>query len=319
LCLVHACTHNFFFLVLAGTIGVISPSGHEVGPFLPIEQAALSHVVSPNFRTEVFAWYTLVGSLATAVGAFCGGAVTHLLQKSLVTPFNSYRVVVVAYAALGALLTLLFLRLTAAAEVHQPQEKSVEAANLKTFFPSSIEIVRSFRPRFICRRVRGSKLRRLLVYLRFGVNPGTLGAIFFWANLFAGFSALLASRLASRIDLVQTMVVTHLPSNILLVLVPLMPSLGLAIALLLLRFSISQMDVPTRQSYTMAVVSPRERSAAAGITGVARTTGAAISPLFAGLLFTRPALISVPFFLAGGLKIVYDLWLYRAFAHVRGN
>jgi MFS family permease len=98
-----------------------------------------------------------------------------------------------------------------------------------------------------------------------------------------------------------------------------MPNLGLAIALLLLRFSISQMDVPTRQSYTMAVVSPEERSAAAGITGVARTTGAAISPLFAGLLFAHPALISVPFFLAGGLKIVYDLLLYRAFAHVRSN
>jgi MFS family permease len=151
------------------------------------------------------------------------------------------------------------------------------------------------------------------------VNPATLGTIFFWANLLAGISALLASRLASRIGLVQTMVVTHLPSNILLVLVPLMPNLGLAIALLLLRFSISQMDVPTRQSYTMAVVSPEERSAAAGITGVARTTGAAISPLFAGLLFAHPALISVPFFLAGGLKIVYDLLLYRAFAHVRSN
>ena len=109
--------------------------------------------------------------------------------------------------------------------------------------------------------------------------------IFFWANVFAGISALLASRLASRIELVKTMVVTHLPSNVLLILVPLMPTLGLAITVLLIRFSISQMDVPTRQSYTMAVVSPEERSAAAGITGVARTTGAAISPLFAGLLF----------------------------------
>jgi predicted MFS family arabinose efflux permease len=112
------------------------------------------------------------------------------------------------------------------------------------------------------------------------------------------------------------MVVTHLPSNVLLILVPLMPTLSLAVLVLLLRFSISQMDVPTRQSYTMAVVSPEERSAAAGITGVARTTGAAISPLFVGLLFARPSLISVPFFLAGGLKIVYDLLLYRAFARV---
>src|SRR5438132_5747724 len=119
-------------------------------------------------------------------------------------------------------------------------------------------------------------------YLRFGVEPGTLGAIFFWANLFAGISALLASRLAVRIGLVRTMVVTHLPSNILLILVPLMPTLSLAILVLLLRFSISQMDVPTRQSYTMAVVRPAERSAAGGITGGARTAGAAISPIFAG-------------------------------------
>jgi len=116
---------------------------------------------------------------------------------------------------------------------------------------------------------------------------------------------------------VRTMVVTHLPSNILLILVPLMPNLSLAVAVLLLRFSISQMDVPTRQSYTMAVVSPDERSAAAGITGVARTTGAAIAPVFAGLLFAKPALINLPFFIAGALKIIYDLLLYRAFVRLQ--
>ncbi len=125
-------------------------------------------------------------------------------------------------------------------------------------------------------------------YLRFGVDPGTLGVIFFWANIFAGISALLASRLASRFGLINTMVVTHLPSNILLILVPLMPNLSLAVLVLLVRFSISQMDVPTRQSYTMAVVSAEERSAAAGITGVARTTGAAISPLFVGIHVCSP-------------------------------
>jgi len=109
------------------------------------------------------------------------------------------------------------------------------------------------------------------------------------------------------------MVVTHLPSNILLMLIPLMPTLPLAALMLLLRFSISQMDVPTRQSYTMAVVAPEERSAASGITGVARTTGAALSPLFAGLLFSRPSMIDAPFFIAGTLKIAYDLLLFRAF------
>jgi MFS family permease len=154
-------------------------------------------------------------------------------------------------------------------------------------------------------------------YLRFGVDPGTLGVIFFWANIFAGISSLLASRLASRFGLINTMVATHLPSNILLILVPLIPNLSSAVLVLLVRFSISQMDVPTRQSYTMAVVSAEERSAAAGITGVARTTGAAISPLFAGFMFARPSLINAPFFIAGTLKIAYDLLLYKEFAGVR--
>jgi predicted MFS family arabinose efflux permease len=154
-------------------------------------------------------------------------------------------------------------------------------------------------------------------YLRFGVDPRTLGAIFFWANVFAGISALLASRLAARFGLINTMVATHLPSNVLLIMVPLMPSLELAVLVLLVRFSISQMDVPTRQSYLMAVVSPDERSAAAGITGVARTIGAAISPLFVGFMFARPALVNLPFFIAGTLKIVYDLLLYKAFIDVQ--
>src|SRR5206468_8964375 len=153
--------------------------------------------------------------------------------------------------------------------------------------------------------------------VRFGVSAAGLGAIFFGANVLAGLSALSASRLAARFGLVRTMVFTHLPSNVLLVLVPLMPTLPLAVAVLLLRFSISQMDVPTRQSYVMAVVAPAERSAAGGVTGVARTVGAAISPLFAGLCFARPSLVNLPFFIAGTLKIVYDLVLYKRFVSVR--
>ena len=154
-------------------------------------------------------------------------------------------------------------------------------------------------------------------HLRFGIEPGALGVIFVTANVLAGVSALLAARLAARFGLINTMVATHLPSNILLILVPLMPTLPLAVAVLWLRFSISQMDVPARQSYVMAVVPPEERSAAAGITGVARTLGAAVSPLLAGALFARPEWISVPFFIAGTLKIVYDVSLYRAFVTVR--
>ena len=318
-----ACTHNFLLLILAGTIGVISPSGNEVGPFLPIEQAALSHVVPARTRTEVFAWYTLTGSLATATGALCGGTLTHALQKNVMTPVVSYRVVVILYAALGVMLAVVFTRLSSAAEVSVPGDDSAFPATLKDFFGigrsrhvviklSSLFALDSFAGGFVIQ-----SFAAYWFYLRFGVNPGTLGVIFFWANIFAGISALLASRLASRFGLVNTMVLTHLPSNILLILVPLMPNLSLAVIVLLVRFSISQMDVPTRQSYTMAVVSAEERSAAAGITGVARTTGAAISPLFVGFMFARHSLINLPFFIAGTLKIIYDLLLYKGFVAIR--
>ena len=151
-------------------------------------------------------------------------------------------------------------------------------------------------------------------HVRFGLDPAMLGTVFLFANLLAGVSALAAGWLARRIGLVNTMIFTHLPSNVLLILVPLMPDVSWAVGVLLLRFSISQMDVPTRQAYTMAVVRPDERSAAAGVTGVARSVGASISPLLATVLVGSAGLMSVPFFLAGGLKIVYDVLLYRAFS-----
>ncbi len=321
--LAFACTKNLLLLIIAGTIGVISPSGNEVGPFLSIEQAALSHVVSQQTRTEVFAWYTLTGSVATAMGALFGGTVTHALQRTTWTPVGTYRVVVVLYSLLGVILAYSFARLSPAAEVSLPQEGSALPGTIGSFLGighsrrvvmklSSLFALDSFAGGFVVQ-----SFAAFWFYLRFGVNPGTLGVIFFWANIFAGISALLASRLASRLGLINTMVVTHLPSNVLLIIVPLMPSLSLAVLVLLVRFSISQMDVPTRQSYTMAVVRPEERSAAAGITGVARTMGAAISPLFAGFMFARPSWINVPFFIAGTLKIIYDLLLYQAFVAIR--
>jgi MFS family permease len=321
--LAFAFTHNFLLLILAGTIGVISPSGNEVGPFLSIEQAALSHVIPGRTRTEVFAWYTLAGSLATALGALCGGTLAHELQTTAMRPVVSYRVVVILYAALGILLAFLFTRLSSAAEVNSTGERPAFPGTLKSILgiSRSRHVVAKLASLFALDSFAGGFVVQSFAaywfYLRFGVDPATLGVIFFWANIFAGISALLASRLASRFGLINTMVITHLPSNILLILVPLMPNLSLAVLVLLVRFSISQMDVPTRQSYTMAVVSAEERSAAAGITGVARTTGAAISPLFVGLMFARPSLINAPFFIAGVLKIIYDLLLYRAFVGLR--
>ncbi|HEY8713959.1 MAG TPA: MFS transporter [Candidatus Acidoferrum sp.] len=319
--LAFASTHNLLFLIIAGTIGVISPSGNEVGPFLSIEQASLSHIVSSSSRTEVFAWYTLAGSLATALGALAGGTIAQALQHAAVSAVGSYRVVVIGYAAIGVLLALLFTRLSKSVEVSGSENAARDAKGNFFGVAKSRGVIAKLSTLFALDSFAGGFVVQSFAaywfYLRFGVQPATLGAIFFWANVFAGISALLASRLAARIGLVRTMVFTHLPSNVLLLLVPLMPTLPLAIAILLARFSISQMDVPARQSYTMAVVPPEERSAAGGITGVARTTGAAISPLFAGFLFARPSLISVPFFLAGGLKIIYDILLYYSFRKVR--
>ncbi len=314
---VFAITKNFLWLVIAGTIGVISPSGNEVGPFLSIEQAALSHVVGDRTRTEVFAWYTLAGSFATALGALFGGELSQALHKTLISQVNGYRAVVVMYSALGLVLALLFMRVSRDAEVSPSEPHAVGGLGRLFGIHKSRHVVAKLSGLFALDAFAGGFVLQSFAaywfYLRFGVNPATLGVIFFWANILSGGSALLASRLAARFGLIRTMVVTHLPSNILLLLVPLMPNLRLAVMVLLARFSISQMDVPTRQSYTMAVVSAEERSAAAGITGVARTTGAAISPLFVGFLFARPALINVPFFVAGTLKIIYDLLLYRAF------
>jgi MFS family permease len=315
--LAFAFTRNFLFLAIAGTIGVVSPSGNEVGPFLSIEQAVLAQVVPDRNRTATFAWYTLTGSFATAIGSLCGGMLPGALRAQNFAPLGNYRSVVLLYAAIGIILAGIFSALSSATEVTpSPNESRAPAATVlgvgrsrKVIFKlAGLFALDAFGGGFVVQ-----SLAAYWFHLRFGINPDTLGAIFFGANVFAGISALLASRLAARFGLVRTMVFTHLPSNVLLILVPLMPTLPLAIAVLLLRFSISQMDVPTRQSYLMAVVRPEERSAAAGITGVARTIGASLSPWFVGLMFARPSWINLPFFIAGTLKILYDLLLYREF------
>ncbi|MGB8647706.1 MAG: MFS transporter [Anaerolineae bacterium] len=322
--ILFALTRNYVLLVIAATIGVISPSGNEVGPFLSIEQAALSQIVRNEDRTQVFAWYNLVGSFATALGALAGGVLAQGLQSTGLAPIDSYRVVVIGYALMGALLALFFLRLSPATEVDPELLKNRPVATHPLAFglrPASRRVVFGLAGLFTLDAFAGGfVLQSLVAYwfnVKFGVEPALLGGIFFGANILAGISALSAAAVARRIGLIKTMVFTHIPSNILLILVPLMPNLPLAILVLLLRFSISQMDVPARQSYTMAVVAPDERSAASGITGVARTTGSALAPLLSTPMLAIPALLSAPFFIAGGLKIVYDLLIYRSFNAVK--
>lgn len=317
-----AATDDFWLLLLAATVGVVSPSGNEVGPFLAIEQAALAQRVAPARRTDTFAWYALVGSIATALGALAAGGLAGTLQRSGLTPLASYRAVVVGYCAFGLVLAALFARLSPAIEA----APATAAARPPLLDPTlglrrSRNVVLRLSALFGLDAFAGGFVVQSFVawwfHQRFGAPVELLGAIFFGANLLAGLSALSAGWLAARIGLVNTMVFTHLPSNVLLLLVPFMPTLPLAIAVLLARFSISQMDVPTRQSYVMAVVDPGERAAAAGVTGIARTVGAALAPLAAGPLYASAALSGVPFLLAGGLKIVYDLLLWRGFRHAR--
>ena len=251
------------------------------------------------------------------------GVITRSLQQAALAPVNSYRAIVIVYACLGVVLAGLFAGLsnrTDAAARANPTPTAPIIGGLSGLGRSRAVVMKlsalfaldSFGGGFVVQAFTA-----FWFHLRFGLDPAGLGAIFFWANVFAGFSALLASRLAARIGLIRTMVFTHVPSNVLLILVPLMPSLSWAVAVLLLRFSISQMDVPARQSYVMAVVTPDERAAAGGFTGVARTLGASVSPFFVGLMFARPALWNLPFFVAGTLKIVYDVVLYMQFVTAR--
>ena len=300
-------------LLVAATLGVISPSGYEVGPFLAVEQASVSTVLPDRRRTATFAWYNLTGSIATATGALAAGVAVGALRGAGLPEVAADRAVVFGYAAIGLLLLPVFAMLSPAVEV-PPADTSIRR---RLGLHRSTGIVARLALLFSLDAFAGGLVIQSLLafwfHTRFGVPEPVLGAIFFGANILAAISALAAVPLARRIGLINTMVFTHLPSNVLLMLVPLMPTLPLAIAVLLTRFSISQMDVPTRQSYTMAVVDPDERSAAAGVTGIARTTGAALSPLLAGPLLAVPGLAAVPFLLAGALKIVYDLALWAAF------
>ncbi|HET9435241.1 MAG TPA: MFS transporter [Candidatus Limnocylindrales bacterium] len=316
--IVFAATDWVPLLILAATIGVISPTGNEVGPFLAVEQAALSQATPDARRTPTFAWYNLAGYVATAVGALGAGGVTQFLLGVGLPERDAYRAIVVGYALVGLAMAVVFARIGRGVEAPAAAVTD-DGIRRRLGLGRSKGIVARLSALFALDAFAGGFVPQSLMaywfHLRFGVEPAVLGGIFFGANLLAAVSSLSASRIAARIGLVNTMVFTHLPSNVLLILVPLMPTLPLAIGLLLLRYTLSQMDVPTRQSYVMAVVEPGERSAAAGVTGIARTAGAALSPAIAAPLVASASvgIAGLPFVIAGGLKIVYDLSLWVAF------
>ncbi len=324
-------------LLVAAFFGTLGTSSSETAPFLPIEQAMLGQVGKGQERTRRFASYNFVAVFAGALGALVAGSPDLALRYGIPLQM-SLAFLFALYAILALVVALLASRLSAAVEapaVAQSMPSPVGATGVSQddpphrmrprLFPSlphSRRMVLQLSGLFSLDAFAGGLVAQTLMalyfHLRFGVSLGLLAVLFFSANLLSALSFLAAPALARRFGLLNTMVFTHLPSNLLLILVPLMPTFPLAAALLLLRQTLSQLDVPTRQAYTMALVTPEERTAAASATSVARSAGAAASPALAGALLQGSFLVfGAPFLIAGGLKAIYDVTLWRLFRRVR--
>jgi MFS family permease len=312
--LLFAFSDRFGLLLVGAFTGTISVTSSEVGVFQTVEQAILPQTAPSERRTWLFSVYNTVANFAQAIGSLAAGSAAAFAALGL-GGADAYRPLFVLYALIGLVNLGLFLSLSPRVELVR-----VEGERRFLGIHRSGGIVARFAALFAFDAFAGGLVVHSVVaywfFLRWGFDPAALGVIFFFVNLLSGASLLVAGWLAGRIGLLNTMVFTHLPSNVLLVLVPLMPTAPLAVAVFLARMSLSQMDVPTRQSYTMAVVAPDERTATAGILNLARVTATAVSPAIAGFAFSVAAL-GLPFVLAGALKIPYDLLVWRTFRHIR--
>jgi MFS family permease len=291
-------------LVLAGATGMLGASGTDIGPYLAIEQAALVDAVPDRRRNRAFGRYSLAGGLAAAAGG---------LVASFGTDPGRVQLLFLVFAALGITTAAISLSLSLQAGAAPPgpiisRASAKPLAGLAALF--GVDALGG-----------GLVLQTVIAYwlhVRFGAGSAVLGPSFALIALVQAGSYEVASRLADRIGLVRTMVFTHLPSNVLLMLVPFSPTLTVALVLLTLRFSIAQMDVPARQAYVASIVPPAERAGALALTGTVRGVMQAVGPLIAGFAI-QAAAAGVPFLLAGALKISYDLGLYAAFARRPGG
>jgi len=302
--------HGFWPLLLVAFVGTLNPSSGDVSVFLPLEQSVLSRTVSAKERTALFARYSVVGSLVAAVGALSSG-LPDLLATQGVFPFSlALQAMFVLYGVLGLTALALYRRLSPALEEEHQVPAPLRESRRIVYTLAGLFALDSLGGGFVVQ-----SLVALWLFERFGLSVATAGTIFFWTGVMSAASYLVAVPLARRIGLVNTMVFTHLPSNVLLLLTPLMPTLPLAILLLLARSALSQMDVPTRNSYVMAVVPPAERPAAASVTTVPRTLAQAAPPLLSGYLLGLSS-FGWPLVIAGALKGSYDLLLLGLFSKV---
>lgn len=307
-----AAATTFWPLLVIAVVGTLNPSSGDVSVFLPLEHAVLSRVVEDRQRTATFARYSLVGALVGALGALFAGIPEILAAAMHLDVRTAYQLMFLLYGVLGATSGMVYRKL--------PTDIAVDAEVPAAPLGQSKRIVYTLAALFSLDAFAGGfivqSLLALWLFEKFQLSVAEAGIIFFWTGVFSAFSYLLAARIARRIGLVNTMVFTHLPSSLLLLLVPFASTLGWVIALLLARSALSQMDVPTRSSYVMAVVSPSERAAAASITSVPRSLASSVSPIIAGYLLGLSS-FGWPLIIAGGIKIGYDLLLLAAFRSVR--
>lgn len=306
--LAFAQTRAFWPLMAVGFAGTLNPSGGDVSLFLPLEQSLLAHAGPARARTTLFARYSLAGALMGAVGALSVGvldplaAITALPRQDLITA------AFVIYGLLGLICALLYRRLPALPPESDPPRTALGPSRNKVLGLAALFSLDSFGGGFMVQ-----SLFALWLFHRFGLSLGAAGAFFFWSGLLAAISQLAAPWLARRVGLIETMVFTHIPANLCVMAAAFAPNLAAAFALLLVRALLSSMDVPARTSYVMAIVTPPERAAAAGVTNVPRSLAAALSPALAGLLFSVSP-FAWPLVIGGGLKVSYDLlllWRFR--------
>jgi MFS family permease len=307
-----AAVSDFWPLLIVAFVGTLNPSSGDVSVFLPLEQAVLSRVITDKQRTAAFARYSLVGALVGAAGALFAGFPELLSQALHIGTKPALQAMFVLYALLGLASAMIYRKL--------PVTLAVETATPAAPLRQSRRIVYTLAALFSLDAFGGGfivqSLLALWLFQKFHLSIAVAGTIFFWTGVLSAFSYLVAVRIANRIGLVNTMVFTHLPANLLLLIIPFVPDLAWVIVLLLVRAALSQMDVPTRSSYVMAVVTPGERAAAASVTSVPRSLAAAASPLIAGYLLGVSG-FGWPLLIGGAVKIVYDLLLLVTFRAVR--
>jgi predicted MFS family arabinose efflux permease len=303
---------SFWPIWVVAVAGTLNPSSGDVSLFLPTEQAALAQTAAGPARTLTFAWYNLAGSLAGAVGALLSGTPALLAAHRGVSRLVAERGVFLFYAACALAAALVYRSLSPAVEVHPTEQPARPLAESRSVVLrlAALFSLDAFGGGFVVQ-----SLLVLWLYRRFLLDEGTTAAVFFVAGILGGFSQIVSPRVAARIGLIRTMVYTHLPANVLLVLAAFMPTAPLAITCLLLRMAVSQMDVPARQAYVMAVVPPDERAAAASVTNVPRSLAAGLAPLVTGALLARTT-FGWPLVIGGTLKAAYDLLLLAQFRSV---